>query len=251
MLPIHENVLPLISIAEYWSVEVGGLPTSAETFQKLLAAFWRSRLVLVGGNGRKLINQATLLKLVARKRDHPGFELVENSEMVPSKIIESEGLVMIDTKVYIILPSDHTRWTSDIISTACSQFANLSFEDYCESFQPGILALRCTKQSLADYCDGMSYDRPRFWFGDAASTQKNAKSFGGRPSVMRSIENQMRSRAQAKSLAPTLREEATALRAWADENINDNQQLPQVRSIENALRNEYKRLKQSSGDHAG
>ena len=44
MLPIHENVLQLIWIAEYWSREINGVRTSAEIHDQLLAAYWRGHL---------------------------------------------------------------------------------------------------------------------------------------------------------------------------------------------------------------
>ena len=61
--------------------------------------------------------------------------------------------------------------------------------------------------------------------------------------MMRQIEAGMRRRANIKMLAPTLRQEATALRGWAQANINPENQLPQVASIENGLRKLYNELR--------
>jgi hypothetical protein len=96
---------------------------------------------------------------------------------------------------------------------------------------------------LADFCDGRRYTLPRFWFDEVKKKNKTLNSFGGRPSVMRQIEAGMRRRANIKMLAPTLRQEATALRGWAQANINPENQLPQVASIENGLRKLYNELR--------
>jgi hypothetical protein len=66
---------------------------------------------------------------------------------------------------------------------------------------------------------------------------------------MRQVEEEMRRRAGTRILARTLREEAKALRLWAEVSIDAEKQLPQVRAIENALRQLYKELKQNSPDH--
>ena len=221
--------------------------TSAEIFQELLSAFWRGELALVGGNERQIIYPETFLKYIALKRDHPGFTLVDSPEMIPPKLTERlDGGVMIDLQTYIVLPSDHALWTSEIISAACDQLANLSLEHYHDLIQPAVFALRCTKQSLAGYCEGMGYDRPRFWFGETTRTRTRVKSFGGRPSVMRPIETEMRRRARAQLLAATLREEAKELRCWAEDKIDPQQQIPQVGAIENALRELYWELRRTS-----
>jgi hypothetical protein len=227
------------------------LRTSGEIHDELLAAFWRDEFRLVVADGRKTIDRATFLKCVALKRDHPGFVLVDSPEMIPPRMTEeADGGAMVDMQTYIILPSDHTNWTSEIISAACDELAKLSFEDYHDLIQPGIFALHSTKHGLAAYCDRMSYDRPRFWFSNATRMRNKAESFGGRPSVMRQLEAEMRRRARTGILAPTLREEAKELRLWAEANIDAEKQIPQVGAIENALRQPYKGLRQNScSDH--
>jgi hypothetical protein len=251
MLPIHENVLQLIWIAEYWSREINGVRTAAEIHDQLLAAYWRGELRVVGRDERGLLNRVTFLKLVARERNHPGFVLVDSPEMIPTKITErGDGSVMVDTLTYIVLPPDYTCWTSDIISSACRELAKLWLEGYHDLIQPGVFALRCTKKNFAAYCEAMHYDPPRFWFGDPTRKRNEVKSFVGRPSVMRAIEAEMRRRADAKVLAPRLRQEAQALRRWAEGNINPDHQIPQVAAIANALRERYKELVPASrADH--
>jgi hypothetical protein len=244
MLPIQENALLLSWIAEYWCREIGGLRTSAEIHHELLAAFWRGELDVVGGDERKIIDRATFLKCVALKRDHPGFVLVDSPEEIPQKAMtHADGSVTVDIQTYILLPSDQSHWTDDIVGTACDELANLSWEDYHDLVKPGVNALRSTRQNLARYCESAGYASPRFWFGSPLGNRDEFRSFGGRPSVMRQIEKEMRRRAGTRTLAPTLREEAKQLRLWAEANIDAEKQIPQITSIENALRQLYKKLK--------
>jgi hypothetical protein len=253
MLPIHENVLQLIWIAEYWSREINGVRTSAEIHDQLLAAYWRGELRVLGGDRDEggLLNPVTFLKIVARERNHLGFVLVDSPEMIPPEITKHDDRsVTVDMLTYIVLPPDHTCWTPDIISSACRELSKLSIEDYHDLIQPGVLALRTTKKIFAAYCEYMDYDPPHFWFGDPTRKRNKAKNFGGRPSVMRAIEAEMRRRADAKVLAPRLRQEAEALRSWAEDNVDPDFQIPQVAAIENALRERYKELvSASSAEH--
>ena len=251
MLPINENVLQLVRIAEYWSREINGVRTPGEIHDQLLAAYWRDGLRVVGGDERGLLNRDTFLELVARERNHPGFVLVGCLEMIPSRITEhGDRSVTVDTRTYIVLPPDPTCWTFDLILSACRKLAKLSLEDYHDLIQPCVLALRITKRIFAAYCEDMDYDPPRFWFGDPTRKRDKAKSFGGRPSVMRKIEAEMRRRADAKVLAPKLRQDAEVLRGWAEHKIDPDFQIPQVAAIENALRERYKELVlASSAEH--
>jgi hypothetical protein len=244
MLPIQENVLQLSWIAEYWSREIGGLRTSAEIHHELLAGFWRGKLGLVAGDERKTLDRVTFLKCVAPKRDHSGFVLIDSREEIPPKVTtHADGSVTVDIQTYITLPSDQSRWTDDIVATACDELAKLSWEDYHDLVKPGLNALRSTRQYLASYCESAGYSSPRFWFGSSTGKRNESRSFGGRPSVMRQIEEEMRRRAATRILASTLRKEAKELRIWAEVNIDAENQLPQFRSIENTLRELYKELR--------
>ena len=246
MLPIQENALSLSWIAEHWSREIGGLRTTAEIHHELLAAFWRDEVGGVGGDERKIVDRVTFLKCIALKRDHPGFGLVDNPEEIsPKATLHADGSVTVDMQTYITLPSDQSRWTDDIVGIACDELAKLSWEDYHDLVKPGVNALRSTRHNLASYCKTAGYALPRFWFGEPGGRDE-FRSFAGRPSVMRRIEAEMRIRAGRRLLAPTLREEAKKLRDWAEANIDAEKQIPQVRAIENALRQRYKELKGNS-----
>jgi len=174
------------------------------------------------------------------KSEHPGFTFVETPEIMPSEIEkQSDGSMIIDTTTYVVLPSDDSNWTDDIVETAYRELATMSFEDFHDLLKPGLRALSTTRDELGRYCAMKGYDLPRFWF---RVTKERPVSFGGRPSVMRQIRAEMTQRAKRQILAPQLREEAKELLIWAAANIDEKMQLPDIRSAENALRKEYKRL---------
>ena len=63
---------------------------------------------------------------------------------------------------------------------------------------------------------------------------------------MRQIRAEMTRRAERQVLAPTLREEVKALLIWAQAHIDETIQLPKQQATENALRNDYKRLRSAA-----
>jgi hypothetical protein len=240
MLPIRDGVLQLEIIAEYWYREIAGVRTMPEIHDELLAAFWHNKLTVFGSGGEARVDRRRFLRSVRLKSEHPGFTLVDSVKMIPPEIEKHpDSSVTVYLMKYIFLPSDEFDWTDDIVEAAYQTLATMSFEDFHDLLKPGFRALSTTREALADYCNLMSYDPPRFWF----HATKDAVSFGGRPSAMRQIRAEMTRRADRHVLAPTLREEATALLKWAETNIDEKIQLPQVRAIENALRKEYKKFR--------
>lgn len=240
MIPLRESVLRLSQIAKYWARELGGIRTDSEIHAELLGVFWRGILPAVTSEGGGRIDPKRMLRAVNLDREHPGFTLVEGADWIPpSKEELPDGGVIIHLQRYIVLPADPALWSDPIIGAACEQLAEVPFEGFNPLVLPGLNALGATKEAIGDFCDQRGYPRPRFWFG---TTPERPKSFGGRTSVMREIKAELRRRAEAGQLAPTLREEARALRDWAETNISAGLQIPQVRAIENALRSEYRRL---------
>jgi hypothetical protein len=148
--------------------------------------------------------------------------------------------MIIDTTTYVVLPSDDSNWTDDIVETAYRELATMSFEDFHDLLKPGLRALSTTRDELGRYCAMKGYDLPRFWF---RATKERPVSFGGRPSVMRQIRAEMARRAARHVLAPKLRDEVKALLIWADANIGKDRQLPKPPATENALRDDYNRLR--------
>jgi hypothetical protein len=76
----------------------------------------------------------------------------------------------------------------------------------------------------------------------AAGSMSGARSFAGRPSLMRAVEQEMRRRAKQGELLPTLGRECGALQVWAAEKFQ-GQQTPTAKAIENGLRDVYWELK--------
>jgi hypothetical protein len=242
MLPLRDRVLRLTQIADHWARELTQIRSQADIHAELLGAFWLGSLPAVVTEGGKPYDRANLLRVINLGRgEHPGFVLVENATSVPPAVQDQPGGgALVDLTTYIVLPSDEASWTKAIIAAACQQFARVPFEEFSPLVRPALYALSATKDTLGDFCDQRGYDRPRFWF---SAGDKRPRSFAGRPSVMRQIKAEMQRRAKAGQLAPKLREEATALHCWAEENISDGMQIPQVRAIENALRVEYGALR--------
>jgi hypothetical protein len=247
MLPLVDNILRLQEISEYWSREHNRVRTSIEIFDELLTAFWQNKLIVYGLSGRSPIDRLGLLKTTRLRLQHPGFTIVESKEDIPVLATRNfGGSVSIDLTFYIVLPSNESAWTEDILKNAYDALATLSIEDFDDLVKPAFRSLCTTREGLAEYCDSVPYPRPRFWYTD--SEKLEPRSFGGRRSVMRQITAEMKRRAALQHLAPRLREEAAALRLWAEENIEEKEQLPKSLSIENAIRQDYNRLKPVASD---
>jgi hypothetical protein len=253
MLPLVDEILPLEEIAEYWSRELRRVRTMEEIHNELLSAFWQNKLIVYRASGGHSVDPRALLKPIRIRTEHPGFRIIETKDQLPPRATKNpDGSVDIDPTCYIVLPSDENSWTADILKSAYGRPATRSFEDFDDLVRPGLRALSTTREALGAYCDSVPYQRPRFWFDDTRTrptTKSGGRSFGGRPSVMRRIEAEMKRRAERGELAPRLREEAQALRGWAERHIEETSQIPQERAIENGVRELYNQLK--SADSAG
>jgi hypothetical protein len=62
-----------------------------------------------------------------------------------------DGSITIDNTQYIILPSDESGWTDDIIEQAYQKLATMSFEDFHDLLKPGLRALSTTREELGKY----------------------------------------------------------------------------------------------------
>jgi hypothetical protein len=165
MLPLPARVLSLEEIAKYWSREIGGVRTTDEIFDQLLSAFWLGELQLTGSRGDNQIDRHTVMKWVNRRRQHPGFTLIENLGERPSGTTSMpDGSVLVDITKYIILPSNEASWTNDLIDAALARLSNMSVIDFDDLIRPGFYALRTTRARLQAYCQTIGYALPRFWF---------------------------------------------------------------------------------------
>ena len=240
MLPLSNDFLPLEQIAEFWSREHNGVRTSLEIYDELLSAFWKNDLIVYNRDGKSPVGRPAVLRVIRVSLEHRGFVLIESSDQIPVRATKHpDGSVSVDMTKYIVLPSDADLWTSDILETAYEILATRSLADFADLVRPGLLALSTSRQALASYCDRVPYAKPRFWY----PRSDEMKSFGGRPSIMRRIIAEMKRRAEEGLMAPKLREEARALRNWAEINSDSKVQLPQVGALENAIREPYNKLK--------
>jgi hypothetical protein len=245
MLPLVADVLRLEVIAEYWSREINHVRLATEIFDELLEAFWHDRLTVCGKNAGRRIDRQGILKIIRRRLRHPGFTIVGDEEDIPVRVTRHpDGSVLLDSISYIVLPSDESTWTDDLLKNAYCALAAQNFLDFDDLVKPALSMLSTTREALGVYCDSVPYPRPRFWYPD--SKQQEAGSFGGRPTVMRQIIGEMNRRAEHQTLAPSLREEAQALRSWAEKNIDEKKELPKPRSIENGIREAFNGLKRTA-----
>jgi hypothetical protein len=199
MLPLVDNILRLQEISEYWSREHNRVRTSIEIFDELLTAFWQNKLIVYGLSGRSPIDRLGLLKTTRLRLQHPGFTIVESKEDIPVLATRNfGGSVSIDLTFYIVLPSNESAWTEDILKNAYDALATLSIEDFDDLVKPAFRSLCTTREGLAEYCDSVPYPRPRFWYTD--SEKLEPRSFGGRRSVMRQITAEMKRRAALQHL---------------------------------------------------
>jgi hypothetical protein len=247
MYPLMDRSLGLLKVARHWRRDFPERPPLHEIVDTLLQAVWSGEL-LVRRNNETLMERKDLLMMIKEAASlgsgHPEIVIYEDTSIIPPEVRTlPDGSVEVDLAKRLHLPAEASLWTPNIIADACATLGSCGMSDFNPLMHPALVALRITRDAFETLCRGRGYELPHFWFGrDAAGTAK-PESFGGRPSVMRQIEAEMRRRAESENLAPTLREQAKALHEWADKTIDPKSQVPQPLSIENALRNPYKALR--------
>src|SRR5260370_28204019 len=152
MLPIRDDVLQLETIAEYWSRAIEGVRTMTEIRDELLSAFWRNKLMVFGWSGEVRVDRRRFLRVIRSKSEHPGFTMVDSVEMIPPAMVKHpDGSVTVYRMKYIVLPSDESSWTDDIVAAAYRTLATMSFEDFHDLLKPGLRLLSTTREALAAY----------------------------------------------------------------------------------------------------
>jgi len=152
MLPIPHYVLPLKTVAEYWSREIAGVRTTAEIYGELLSAFWLNELTVFGSRGEPRIDRQRALGSVRLKSEHPGFTVVGSEKMVPPEKEEHpDGSSTIDLRSYIVLPSDEAYWSDDMVEAAYRTLATMSLEDFHDLLKPILRALSTTQDALGRF----------------------------------------------------------------------------------------------------
>lgn len=162
----------------------------------------------------------------------------------------ADGSAWYDIRKRIYLPKDESSWTPEIIADACASLASCTFDDYePDPVRCALGMLDVKRKAFAEFCDARGYERPDFWFS-AKERKKGAKlpSFPGRPSVMGSIVAEFHRRVTAGEVASKVRDEARALRQWAEKHIKQDQ-LPGMLAIENTIRDEHRRFRSNKPNH--
>lgn len=116
--------------------------------------------------------------------------------------------------------------------------AGVTFDDYPPSGQAIMAAVELPRDMIRLWCLDQGYELPKFWFPN----DEDIKPVG-RPSIKHRVFSQMTLRNERGELKPTLAEEARALHEWAERNLGHTHQIPEPRSIENAIRELYWSLK--------
>jgi hypothetical protein len=247
MYPLVDASLPLLELAEHWSRSFPERPPANELTDRLLQAVWSGELLVSGEDG-SAIGRDRLLQMVKQADQsalpHPGILIGDDLGALPPEVrILPAGGAEISLARRLRLPTDPSRWTSEIVADACAVLVSCRMSDFSPLIHPRFVSLRVTRDGFAAFCTGRGYELPGFWFARCSAGAGKPKSYGGRPSVMRQIEAEMRRRAAGGNLAPRLREEAAMLHDWAKKAIDPSQQIPTSRAIENALRAAYNQLK--------
>jgi len=247
MYPLIETSLTLLELARHWSRSFPERPPADELADRLLQAVWSGELLVCGEDG-SAIERDRLLQMVGQADQsalpHPGILICDDLSAVPPEVfILPDGGAEVSLARRLHLPADASLWTSEIVDAACTVLASCGMRDFSSLLHPKLISLRITRDAFAALCVGRGYELPSFWFARGTAGAGKPKSYGGRPSVMRQIEAEMRRRAARGNLAPRLREEATMLHNWAKTAIDPSQQIPTSRAIENALRAAYNQLR--------
>jgi hypothetical protein len=198
------------------------------------------------GPGDRSIHQR-LLRILVDVESHPGMLIYDDPMSLPPDSSPTPGGgEVVDMRERIYLPRDTAAWTPEVISDACGALARCELDDYDDSIRTIFPSLEVTKEDFGMFCEARGYERPAFWFGRDGATGSKSASFPGRPSIMRALEIEIRRRADARQLAPHLRDEARVLHDWAKQ-THAGRQVPGVRAIENALRDVYRQLRGPQG----
>jgi hypothetical protein len=162
---ITAQVLRFAKLAEYLARSAGEVRSEDDIISDLLKAFWLGELTGVTHSGSSW-DPVGILNLVAVRREHPGFVLVEREEET-SPVIErhADGSVSIDPRERILLPADPAHWTEEVRSRVYAELAQRSIRDFADVVKVVLYSLDAQKEDYGAYCDRVGIRRPYFWFG--------------------------------------------------------------------------------------
>jgi hypothetical protein len=181
MIPISEDPLSLLRIADYWSRQI---PYSArELLQLLVSAWWRgeivgesaaSRLVLLRGMFKSTSNR-DLIFLVAGEEGLPKITARAHG-------IDPDGIVEVDARPTITVPSaDLSSWTEESCIEAFCALAKASLFDDYPRWAPPLWAIELAHTEFMTWVSRRGFDRPTFWSGTTvAAEEKSNESLGVR-----------------------------------------------------------------------
>lgn len=164
MIPYPDDVLPLWKIAKYWSRELKQVRGRGEIFHELLASFWRDEIHVTGATGKNRVDRQAILKLVNRRRVHPGFSLIDRAGDRPGITKSPSGGILVDITKYVVLPADDTTWTDELLVAAYAEMSKMAFGAFDGLITPGFMAFHITREALREYCMVKGYALPTFWF---------------------------------------------------------------------------------------
>ena len=162
---ITAQALSFAKLAEYLAQSAGEVRSEDDIMSDLLRAFWLGELTGVTHSGSSW-DPAGILNLVAVRREHPGFVLVERDEET-SAVVErhADGTVSIDSRKMILLPADPAHWTAEVRNRVYAELAQMSIRDFADAVNVVLYTLVVQKEDYGAYCDRVGIRRPFFWFG--------------------------------------------------------------------------------------
>jgi len=111
---ITAQVLRFVKLAGYLARSVGEVRSEDDIMSDLLRAFWLGELTGVTYSGSPR-DPAAVLNVVAVRREHPGFVLVEREEETSLAVEQhADGSVSIDPRARFLLPANRDQWAEEL-----------------------------------------------------------------------------------------------------------------------------------------
>jgi hypothetical protein len=216
---ITAQALRFAKLAEYLARAAGEVRSEDDIMLDLLRAFWLGELAGVTYSGSPR-DPAAILNVVAVRREHPGFVLVEREEETSlAAERHAGGTVSIDSRERILLPADPAHWTEEVRTRVYADLAQRSIRDFgADPAKVVLYSLVIQKEDYGAYCDRVDIRRPYFWFGAGRQRGPGAtadmrrwlkETFGG-PRQPKAVVL-----AEARKKFPGI-SEAAVKRAWRD-----------------------------------
>ena len=107
---------------------------------------------------------------------------------------------------------------------------------------------RVDRDWLIEFCSKQGWEYPSFW----QSSERETDRYPGRPTVKPAILHELQARFEENRLETSLAKQSLVLLEWANSNYAGDPRLPSTeRTVENQIRDEYRRLKASLESEMG